>query len=70
MGLGVVAGVAIGKLTEYYTGKDKPPARHIAEQSETGPATNIIAGLGVGMMSCGYPVLVICVAIYFSYGLG
>ncbi len=70
VGLGVVAGVAIGKLTEYYTGKDKPPARHIVEQSETGPATNIIAGLGVGMMSCGYPVLVICAAIFFSFGLG
>ena len=67
---GVVAGVVIGKLTEYYTGKDKPPAAHIAEQSETGPATNIIAGLGVGMMSCGYPVLVVCLAIFFSYQLG
>ena len=67
---GVVSGVVIGKITEYYTGKDKPPAQHIAEQSETGPATNIIAGLGVGMMSCGYPVLVICVAIFFSYQLG
>ena len=67
---GVVSGVVIGKLTEYYTGKDKPPAAHIAAQSETGPATNIIAGLGVGMMSCGYPVLVICVAIFFSYQLG
>ncbi len=67
---GVVAGVVIGKLTEYYTGKDMPPAAHIAEQSETGPATNIIAGLGVGMMSCGYPVLVVCFAIFFSYQLG
>ena len=67
---GVVAGVVIGKLTEYYTGKDKPPAGHIAEQSKTGPATNIIAGLGVGMMSCGYPVLVVCAAIFFSYQLG
>ena len=70
VGLGVVAGVAIGKLTEYFTGKDKPPARHIVEQSKTGPATNIIAGLGVGMMSTGYPVLVICAAIFFSYELG
>ena len=67
---GVVAGVVIGKLTEYYTGKDKPPASHIVEQSKTGPATNIIAGLGVGMMSTGYPVLVICAAIFFSYQLG
>ena len=54
--LGLVAGVAIGQITEYYTGKDKPPAQHIAKQSETGPATNIIAGLGVGMMSTGLPI--------------
>ncbi len=67
---GVVSGVVIGKITEYYTGKDKPPAAHIAEQSKTGPATNIIAGLGVGMMSCGYPVLVIAATIFFSYELG
>tara|TARA_B100001123_G_scaffold61376_1_gene66836 strand:- start:18604 stop:20712 length:2109 start_codon:yes stop_codon:yes gene_type:complete len=65
--LGLGSGVAIGRLTEYYTGMDKPPAHHIAQQSETGPATNIIAGLGVGMMSCGLPILVIAVAIYFSY---
>ena len=64
---GVVAGVAIGQITEYYTGKDKPPAHRIAQQSETGPATNIIAGLGVGMMSCALPILVICLAIYASY---
>ena len=70
VGIGVVAGVVIGKLTEYFTGKDMPPAAHIAEQSKTGPATNIIAGLGVGMMSCGYPVLVICAAIFFSHGMG
>ena len=63
--LGLGSGVAIGRLTEYYTGMDKPPAHHIAQQSETGPATNIIAGLGVGMMSCGLPILVIAVAIYF-----
>ena len=64
---GVVAGVAIGQITEYYTGKDKPPAHRIAQQSETGPATNIIAGLGVGMMSCALPIVVICLAIYASY---
>lgn len=68
--VGVLSGVIIGKITEYYTGKDMPPAAHIAEQSKTGPATNIIAGLGVGMMSCGYPVLVICAAIFFSFQLG
>tara|TARA_Y100000588_G_scaffold302625_1_gene324958 strand:- start:1094 stop:3202 length:2109 start_codon:yes stop_codon:yes gene_type:complete len=65
--LGLAAGVAIGQVTEYYTGKDKPPAQRIAEQSETGAATNIIAGLGVGMMSCGLPIIIICFAIYFSY---
>ncbi|MDA1095943.1 MAG: sodium-translocating pyrophosphatase [Chloroflexi bacterium] len=65
--LGLGAGVAIGQLTEYYTGKDKPPCHHIAQQSETGPATNIIAGLGVGMMSTGLPILVIAAAIYFSF---
>jgi K(+)-stimulated pyrophosphate-energized sodium pump len=64
---GLVAGVVIGKLTEYYTAKDRGPAQRIAEQSQTGPATNIIAGLGNGMMSTGLPVLVICIAIYFSY---
>ena len=65
--LGLGSGVAIGQLTEYYTGKDKPPAHHIAQQSETGPATNIIAGLGVGMMSCGLPIIVIALTIYFSF---
>ena len=67
--LGVASGVAIGHITEYYTGKDKPPAHRIAQQSETGPATNIIAGLGVGMMSCGLPILVICATIFFSFEL-
>ena len=65
--LGLGSGVAIGQLTEYYTGKDKPPAHHIAQQSETGPATNIIAGLGVGMMSTGFPILVIAATIYYSF---
>jgi K(+)-stimulated pyrophosphate-energized sodium pump len=66
---GVASGVAIGQITEYYTAKDKPPCHRIAQQSETGPATNIIAGLGVGMMSTGLPILVICVTIFFSFQL-
>jgi len=66
---GIVAGVAIGQITEYYTGKDQAPVRKIAQQSETGPATNIISGLGVGMMSCALPIVVICLAIYSSYSL-
>ncbi|HAK54251.1 MAG: sodium-translocating pyrophosphatase [Vicinamibacterales bacterium] len=64
---GLGSGVAIGKLTEYYTAKDLAPAQRIAQQSETGPATNIIAGLGIGMMSCGGPTLVICLAIFLSF---
>ena len=64
---GLASGVAIGKLTEYYTAKDLAPVQRIAQQSETGPATNIIAGLGIGMMSCGGPTLVICLAIYLSF---
>jgi len=67
---GLIAGVAIGKLTEYYTGKDLGPAQEIARQSQTGPATNIIAGLGVGMMSTGLPVLVIALAIFLSFEFG
>jgi len=64
---GLIVGVAIGQATEYYTSKDKAPARHIAEQAGTGPATNIIAGLAVGMMSAGVPILLICLGIYLSY---
>jgi K(+)-stimulated pyrophosphate-energized sodium pump len=62
---GTIAGIAIGLVTEYYTaGK---PIRDIARASLTGPATNIIAGLSVGMMSVLLPLLLICGAIYLSY---
>lgn len=64
---GLAAGVAIGRLTEYYTSKDLAPVRRIAEQSQTGPATTLIAGLSVGMMSVGLPVLVIALAIYLAF---
>ena len=65
---GLTSGVAIGKLTEYYTAKDLAPVQRIAQQSETGPATNIIAGLGIGMMAWGGPTLVTCLAIFLSFG--
>ena len=68
--MGLAAGVAVGQLTEYYTSMDKGPVRNIATQSETGPATNIIAGLGTGMMSCALPMVVLCVAIFFTYQWG
>src|SRR5690554_630300 len=64
---GLLAGIAIGMLTEYYTAVDKKPAQRIADASNTGAATNIIAGLGTGMMSTTFPVLFIAAAIIVAY---
>jgi K(+)-stimulated pyrophosphate-energized sodium pump len=62
---GLVAGVLIGLLAEYYTsGK---PVRDIAESSKTGPATVIISGMAVGMMSTAFPVVGICAALWIAY---
>jgi len=67
---GLVAGVVIGKVTEYYTAMETKPAQYIAAQSQTGAATNIIHGLATGMESVALPVLLICLAIFTSYYYG
>ena len=64
---GLVAGLGVGKITEYYTGTGTKPVQSIVDQSETGAATNIIAGLGVGMMSTMVPILLIAAAILVSH---
>ncbi|RED50391.1 sodium-translocating pyrophosphatase [Seonamhaeicola aphaedonensis] len=64
---GLIAGLAVGKVTEYYTGTGTKPVNAIVRQSETGAATNIIAGLGTGMMSTMIPILLIAAAILVSH---
>ena len=71
---GCVAGIAIGLITEHYTGRS--PVERVAESSQTGPATTIITGIAVGLESTALPVLAICAAIFISdyfagiYGIG
>ena len=69
MVIGLALGVIIGKVTEYYTSEQKKPAQEIANQSHSGPATNIIYGLATGMASTWIPVLLIAVGIYFCNDL-
>jgi K(+)-stimulated pyrophosphate-energized sodium pump len=64
---GLIAGVLIGVITEFYTSYDYKPTKNIAEASKTGAATNIITGLALGMRSAGLPVLVIVIAIWISF---
>ena len=64
---GLAVGIAIGKITEIYTSADYKSVKKIADQSQTGAATTIISGLGVGMMSTLWPILLISVAVYIAY---
>ena len=66
---GLIVGVIIGNITEYYTSADYKPVKGIGEQSETGAATTIISGLAVGMKSTAIPLLLICVGIFVSYNV-
>ncbi len=76
MVIGSVSGALIGFATEYYTSNDFGPVLKVANAGKTGPATNIIAGISVGMYSCIVPILIISLAIFFAnyfsglYGIG
>lgn len=65
--VGLLAGVIIGKFTEYYTSQSYRPTQKVAESSQTGSATVIISGLGLGMVSTAVPVITISAAIILSY---
>jgi len=65
--VGLVVGTLISLVTEYYCAMGKPPVNSIIQQSSTGAATNIIAGLGVGMMSTALPIIILAAGIVFSY---
>jgi len=68
--IGLVAGVLIGLITEYFTGTDKKPVVKIVNQSLTGSATNIIAGLGNGMISTALPIIIIATTVISTFELG
>jgi K(+)-stimulated pyrophosphate-energized sodium pump len=69
MVIGLVAGVLIGKVTEYYTSEKMSPSQTIAQQSQTGAATNIIYGLATGMASTWIPTILLAIAIYLCSAL-
>ena len=64
---GLIVGIAIGKITEIYTSEEYKSVKKIADQSQTGSATTIISGMGVGMLSTVWPIICICAGIFFAY---
>ena len=66
--VGIVLSIAIVYITQYYTAGSYRPVREIAKASETGPATNIITGISVGMETTAAPVIAIAVALLTAYG--
>ncbi|MDO5037256.1 MAG: sodium-translocating pyrophosphatase [Tissierellia bacterium] len=68
--VGVLVGLCISKITEYYTSEQYNPVKRIAEESETGASTNIISGLSVGMMSTVWPIVILALGIILAYNLG
>ena len=67
--IGLLVGIVIGRSTEYYTSQSYKPTRKLAESGQTGPATVIISGIGLGMVSTAVPVLAVVVGIILSYWL-
>lgn len=65
--IGLLSGIGIGKITEYYTSAGFKPTQHVASSSQTGPATVIISGIGLGMMSTAIPVLIVSTAIILAF---